>query len=107
MILKIWGITFGILAILWLCVRNFIAYFRPWIAHFLPGLSSWARWLGLRIFIIFNLGLVLLMTFLIALITATTGGFFIDEAAEIIEKENYPNELVGRTLSFVRFLFSS
>ncbi|MBB5073774.1 CysZ protein [Bartonella callosciuri] len=108
MILKALGITFFVLAIIWLCVRQlFISYFWPWIAHFLPGLPSWAGWLGLGMLIIFNLGLALLMAFLIAPITAMIGGFFIDSAAEIIEKEDYPNEPIGQALSFGRSLILS
>lgn len=108
MILKALGVTFIILAILWLCVHKlFVSYFWPWIAHFLPGLPSWAGWFGLGMLIIFNLGLALLMAFLIAPITAMIGGFFIDSAAEIIEKEDYPNEPIGHALPFGRSLILS
>ncbi|WP_409361343.1 sulfate transporter family protein [Bartonella heixiaziensis] len=108
MILKVLGITFVVLAILWLCVRQlFISHFWPWIADFLPGLPSWAGWLGFGMLIIFNLGLALLMAFLIAPITAMIGGFFIDSAAEVIEKEDYPNEPIGQALSFGRSLILS
>lgn len=108
MILKALGITFVVLAILWLGMRQlFISYFWPWIADFFPGLPSWAGWIGLGMLIIFNIGLAMLMAFLIAPITAMIGGFFIDSAAEIIEKEDYPNEPVGHTLSFSRSLILS
>ncbi|WP_375615640.1 MULTISPECIES: sulfate transporter family protein [unclassified Bartonella] len=108
MILKALGVTFFVLAILWLCVHQlFVSYFWPWIAQFLPGLPSWAGWIGFSMLIIFNLGLALLLAFLIAPITAMIGGFFIDSAAEIIEKEDYPNEPIGQALSFRRSLIIS
>ncbi|WP_375622029.1 MULTISPECIES: sulfate transporter family protein [unclassified Bartonella] len=108
MILKALGVTFFILTILWLCVHQlFVSYFWPWIAQFLPGLPSWAGWIGFSMLIIFNLGLALLLAFLIAPITAMIGGFFIDSAAEIIEKEDYPNEPIGQALSFKRSLIIS
>lgn len=108
MILKALGITFVVLVILWLCTRQlFISYLWPWIADFLPGLPSWAGWLGFGMLIVFNLGLALLMAFLIAPITAMIGGFFIDSAAEIIEKEDYPNEPIGQALSLGRSLILS
>ncbi|ENN95383.1 sulfate transporter family protein [Bartonella vinsonii] len=108
MILKALGITFIVLIILWLCVHQlFVSYFWPWIAHFFPGLPSWAGWLGLGMLIIFNLGLALLMAFLIAPITAMIGSFFIDSAAEIIEKEDYPNDPIGQALPFGRSLILS
>ncbi|WP_208435525.1 sulfate transporter family protein [Bartonella phoceensis] len=108
MILKALGITFVVLAILWLCVRQFfISYFWPWVADFLPGLPSWTGWLGFGMLIVFNFGLALLMAFFIAPITAMIGGFFIDSAAEIIEKEDYPNEPIGHALPFGRSLILS
>ncbi|WP_208437176.1 sulfate transporter family protein [Bartonella taylorii] len=108
MILKALGITVVVLIILWLCARQlFISYFWPWIADFLPGLPSWAGWLGFGMLIVFNLGLALLMAFFIAPITAMIGGFFIDSAAEIIEKEDYPNDPVGHALPFGRSLILS
>ncbi|WP_019223096.1 sulfate transporter family protein [Bartonella rattaustraliani] len=108
MILKALGITFVVLALLWLSMRQlFISYFWPWIAHFLPGLPSWAGWLGFGMLIILNLGLALFMAFFIAPITAMIGGLFIDSAAEIIEKEDYQNEPVGQALPFGRSLILS
>ncbi|WP_375624790.1 MULTISPECIES: sulfate transporter family protein [unclassified Bartonella] len=108
MILKALGVTFFILAILWLCVHQlFVSYFWPWIAQFLPGLPSWAGWIGFSMLIIFNLGLALLLAFLIAPIAAMIGGFFIDSVAEIIEKEDYPNEPIGQALPFRRSLIIS
>ncbi|WP_375678843.1 MULTISPECIES: sulfate transporter family protein [unclassified Bartonella] len=108
MILKALGVTFFILTILWLCVHQlFVSYFWPWIAQFLPGLPSWAGWIGFSMLIIFNLGLALLLAFLIAPISAMIGGFFIDSAAEIIEKEDYPNEPIGQALPFQRSLIIS
>ncbi|WP_208441361.1 sulfate transporter family protein [Bartonella raoultii] len=108
MILKALGITFFLLAILWLCVHQlFVSYFWPWASQFLPGLPSWAGWLGFSMLIIFNLGLALLLAFFIAPITAMIGSFFIDSAAEIIEKEDYPNEPLGQAMPFGRSLVLS
>ncbi|WP_019220907.1 sulfate transporter family protein [Bartonella senegalensis] len=108
MILKALGLTFIVLFIIWLFVRQlFMSYFALWIAHFFPDLSDWIGFLELSILIIFNLGLALLMAFLIAPITAMIGSFFIDSAAEIIEKEDYPNQPIGSALSLGRSLILS
>ncbi|EJF80360.1 sulfate transporter family protein [Bartonella doshiae] len=108
MILKSLGITFVVLTILWLCARQiFISYFWPWIADFLPGLPSWAGWFGVSALIVLNFGLALLMAFFIAPITAMIGGFFVDSAAEIIEKEDYPNDPIGQAMPFGRSLILS
>ncbi|MCZ2203485.1 sulfate transporter family protein [Bartonella sp. A05] len=107
-ILKILGLTFIILVIIWLSARQlFITYFWPWIAQFFPEIPNWAGWLGLSSLLIFNLGLALLITFLIVPITAMIGSFFIDAVAEIIEKKDYPNEPIGQTMPFGRSLILS
>ncbi|AQX20697.1 CysZ protein [Bartonella sp. CDC_skunk] len=101
MIWKVLGLTFIVFVIIWSCTRQFfMSYFWLWIAHFVPRLTNWAEWAELSILIIFNLGLSLLIAFFIAPITAMIGSFFIDNAAEIIEKEDYPNEPTGQAMSF-------
>ncbi len=88
MILKALGITVFVLIILWLCVHQlFVSYFWPWIAYFFPGLPSWAGWLRLGMLIIFNLGLALLMAFLIAPITAMIGGFLLILLLKLLKKK--------------------
>ncbi|KEG21240.1 sulfate transporter family protein [Bartonella bacilliformis] len=100
-LLKILGLTCACLIALWLSVyKLFIVYFWPWTIHFFPDFPDLAGWLGLSMLIIFNVGLVFLMAFLIAPITAMMGSFFIDDAAEIIEREDYPNEPIGQAMSF-------
>ncbi|AQX28629.1 CysZ protein [Bartonella sp. JB63] len=83
-------------------------YFALWVAHFIPGLIIyWTKWIELSILIIFNLGLSFFIAFFIAPIAAMIGSFFIDNAAEIIEKENYPNEPIGKSMSFgYSFIFA-
>ncbi|ATO58071.1 sulfate transporter family protein [Bartonella sp. 1-1C] len=101
MIWQVLGLTFIVLVIIWSCTRQFfMSYFWLWIAHFIPRPTNWPEWTELSILIIFNLGLSLLIAFFIAPITAMIGSFFIDNAAEIIEKEDYPNELTGQAMSF-------
>lgn len=73
--------------------------FWLWIAHFASGLTNWENWIELSILIIFNLGLSLLIAFFIAPLAAMIGSFFIDNAAAIIEKEDYPNEPTGQAMS--------
>ncbi|CBI75723.1 conserved membrane protein of unknown function [Bartonella clarridgeiae 73] len=101
MIWKILGLTFLVLVIIWLCTYQFfMPYFSLWIAHFIPRPTYWTEWIELSILIIFNLGLSFLIAFFIAPIAAMIGSFFIDNAAEIIEKEDYPNEPTGKAMSF-------
>ncbi|MFT4346715.1 sulfate transporter family protein [Bartonella ancashensis] len=103
MVLGVFGFSCACVMLIWLSVyKLFVSYFWPWIIHFFPHSSSVVGWLGLSALIIFNLGLVFVMAFLIAPITAMIGGFFVDNAAEIIEKEDYPDEPIGRAMPFGR-----
>ncbi|WP_336287632.1 sulfate transporter family protein [Bartonella sp. CB60] len=105
---KVLGLTFIILVIIWLCLHQlFMSYSGFWIAYFFPKLSDWTGWLGFIILIIFHFSFALFMAFLIAPITAIIGGFFIDSAAEIIEKEAYPHEPLGYAIPFGRSLIFS
>lgn len=103
MLWKSLGLTLGVLALLWLAVREtFLTLVWPWIESFLPGLPSWTGWLGFFGVILFSLGLAFLMALLIAPITAMVGGFFMDDAAEIIEKEDYPDNPPGKAMPLGR-----
>ncbi|MBB4075917.1 uncharacterized protein involved in cysteine biosynthesis [Bartonella fuyuanensis] len=84
-----------------------MSYLGPWIAQFIPEFPNWTGWLGFSMLIILNIGVALLLAFLIAPITAMIGSFLIDSAVEIIEKENYPNWQIGQALSFKRLLIIS
>ncbi|EJF91169.1 sulfate transporter family protein [Bartonella tamiae] len=105
MLWKALGATLAILAILWLLVRQaFFTFVWPWIADFLPTLPSWVGWLGFIGALTFSIGLAVLMALLIAPITAMIGGFFIDDVAEIIEKNDYRNDIPGTAMPLGRSL---
>lgn len=102
------GATLILLAILWLLVREtFLYYVWPWLQQFMPNLPDWIGWLGFVGVIVFSIGLALLMALLVAPITAMIGGYFMDDAAEIIEKSDYPQDPVGQAMSLGRSLIIS
>ncbi|ENN94106.1 sulfate transporter family protein [Bartonella bovis] len=108
MMLKILGLTCVVFITIWLFVHKlFMAYFWLWITHFFSTLTDWIGLLKVSTLIILNFGLVFLIPFLIAPTTAIIGSFFIDTVAEIIEKEDYPNEPIGQTMSFTLSLIFS
>ncbi|WP_304504567.1 sulfate transporter family protein [Bartonella sp. M0177] len=54
-----------------------------------------------------SVGLALLMALLIAPITSLIGGYFMDDAAEIIEKTDYPDDPLGVAMPLGRSLVIS
>lgn len=108
MLWKALGATLLLLAILWLLVREtFLVYVFPWLQQFMPNLPDWAGWLGFIAIIAFSIGLALLMALLVAPITAMIGGYFMDDAAEIIEKSDYAQDPVGQAMPLGRSLVIS
>ena len=93
------GMTLAILVLLWLLMRElFILYLWPWIAAGLPGMPAWLGWIGFFTLVVMSLGLALIFSFLIAPITSFIGSFFMDEAADIIESGDYPDDPPGKAM---------
>ena len=108
MLWKALGVTLLLLAILWFSLRElFLYYIWPYLQQYMPDFPDWAGWLGFVAVIIFSVGLALLMALLIAPITSLIGGYFMDDAAEIIEKTDYPDDPVGVAMPLGRSLVIS
>lgn len=91
------GLTVLILAGLWFAVGAlFDAYAMPWLDALVPGLPQWAGWLGLLAAIVAGLGLALALALLIAPVTAIVAGIFLDDVAEAVERESYPQDPPGK-----------
>ncbi|TIQ01062.1 MAG: cysteine biosynthesis protein CysZ, partial [Mesorhizobium sp.] len=65
----------------------------------IPGLPSWAGWLG---GIIAAIALAFGMALLIAPVTAIIAGLFLDDVAEVVERTDYPNDPPGRAVPALR-----
>lgn len=99
------GLTLVLLAFFWFAVRDlFLIYLRPWIGSFMPDVPDWTGWVGIFAAIFSGFGLAVILAFLIAPITALIGSFFMDEVAEIIEKEDFPAQKSGKALLLGRSL---
>lgn len=93
------GLTLLILVGLWFGLQGvFDAYAMPWVDALLPGLPSWAGWLGIAAAIIAGLGFALALALLIAPVTALVAGLFLDEIAEVVEREDYPADPPGQAI---------
>ncbi|MBW3097668.1 sulfate transporter family protein [Pseudohoeflea coraliihabitans] len=93
------GITVLILIGLWFGLGSSFEHFAmPYLEALLPGLPSWAGFLGTLAAIIAGLGLALGLGMLIAPITAIVAGLFLDDVAEVIERNDYAEDSPGRAM---------
>jgi CysZ protein len=105
---KTLGLTLLLLVAVWLGLQHiFDAYALPWIDALLPGLPSWASWLGIIAAVLAAIGLALGLALLVAPVAALIAGLFLDDVAEIIEKTEYRLDPPGRAVPTMRaFLLS-
>jgi len=97
---KTLGLTALALIGLWFAIAGmFEAFALPPLMSMVPTLPDWAGWLGLAAAIFAGLALALGLGLLIAPVTAVIAGFFLDDVAEIVEREGYPQDTPGRALS--------
>ncbi len=70
------------------------------------GMAPHAAWTALAwvLSIMAGLGIITGALFLMPAVTAFVGSFFVDEIAEVVEREHYPAEPAGRALPFLRAL---
>jgi CysZ protein len=99
---KTLGLTLLALVALWFGLTGLVEWLAlPWLQVLLPGLPSWAGWLG---GIIAAFGLALGMALLIAPVTAIVAGLFLDDVAEVVERTDYPRDPPGRAMPALRAL---
>lgn len=105
---KVLGLTLLALAALWLAVREaFFAWVMPWISSYIPDLPDWAGWLTVVAGLLSAVGLAAALAMLIAPVSAIIAGFFLDDAADVIEKKDYPADPPGTALPLGQSLMSS
>ncbi|MFI0845269.1 sulfate transporter family protein [Mesorhizobium sp. IMUNJ 23232] len=97
--LKTLGLTLLALVALWFGMAALFEWLAwPWLDALLPGLPSWAGWLGVVAAIVAGIGLALGLALLIAPVTAVVAGFFLDDVAELVERSEYPSDPPGRPI---------
>lgn len=105
---KTLGLTLLLLTGLWISIRQiFLSYAWPWMEQLLPGMPAWAGWLGIVAAIAAGLGLALVLALMIAPVTALVAGLFLDDVAEIVEREDYALEASGTPLPIGRSVIVS
>jgi CysZ protein len=100
--LKTLGLTLLALVALWFGIESLLEWLAwPWLHTLLPGLPSWAGWLG---GIIAGIVLAMGLALLIAPVTAIVAGLFLDDIAEVVERTGYPGDPPGRALPALQSL---
>jgi CysZ protein len=99
------GLTLLFLVLAWLALHGVLTGFLfPWIDTFLPSLPDWTSWFGALAGIAASLGIAVGLAFLIAPITAIVAGLFLDDVAELVEREDYPSDPPGKEVPIVQGL---
>ncbi|MBV2142317.1 sulfate transporter family protein [Falsochrobactrum sp. TDYN1] len=105
---KTLGLTLLLLIGLWIAIRQiFVVFAWPWMEQLLPGMPDWAGWLSIIAAIAAGLGLALVMALMIAPVTALMAGLFLDDVAEVVERDDYPGEAPGTPLPLARSIVVS
>ncbi|MBZ9739558.1 MULTISPECIES: sulfate transporter family protein [unclassified Mesorhizobium] len=98
--LKTLGLTLLALVALWLGLTSLVEWLAlPWLQTLLPGIPSWAGWLG---GIIAATALAFGLALLVAPVTAIIAGLFLDDVAEVVERTDYPGDPAGRPMPALR-----
>lgn len=91
---KTLGLTLALLALLWFGVTR--------------GLDAWVEvayadgWIDWAIDLVAGLGLLVGLIFLVPVASALVAGLFLDEMAEVVEREHYPGDRPGKALPLHR-----
>ncbi|MBZ9724240.1 sulfate transporter family protein [Mesorhizobium sp. CO1-1-11] len=100
--IKTLGLTLLALVALWFGLTSLVEWLAlPWLQTLLPGMPSWAGWLG---GIVAAIALAFGMALLIAPVTAVIAGLFLDDVAEVVERTDYPGDPAGRAMPALRSL---
>jgi len=100
--IKTLGLTVLALVALWFGLTSLVEWLAlPWLQTLLPGIPSWAGWLG---GIIAAIALAFGMALLVAPVTAVIAGLFLDDVAEVVERTDYPRDPIGRAMPALRSL---
>lgn len=98
--IKTLGLTLLALVALWFSLTSLVEWLAlPWLQTLLPGIPSWAGWLG---GIVAAIALAFGMALLVAPVTAVIAGLFLDDVAEVVERTDYPGDPAGRAMPALR-----
>lgn len=96
---KTLGLTLLVLAACWFGLKElFDSTVMPWVDAGVAGLPDWAGFLDPVASVLAGVILAIGLALLLAPVTALVAGLFLDDVADVIERDNYPGETPGRAL---------
>ena len=108
-LLKAVGLALVLITIIGILMQRLLAAWAETGANWAEqatGVAPHAAWSALAwlLSIMAGLGIITGALFLMPVVTAFVGSFFVDEIADVVEREHYPAEPPGRALPFFRAL---
>ena len=105
---KTLGLTATVLIGLWFAIGSVAEWLAvPFLSHLFPQDASWAQEAGTLAGFLAGLALAVLLAFLIAPISALIASLFLDDVAEVVERETYPEGPEGRAMALIPGLLAS
>ncbi|TPW32574.1 sulfate transporter family protein [Martelella alba] len=105
---KVLGLSLICLIALWFAVRALFMWLAfPFLAHLFPTMPDWAGWISFVLLFFAGVGLALTLAMLMSPVSAFVAGIFLDDAAEHIEKINYPDDPPGHAMPVFQALAAS
>ena len=96
------GLTLAVLVALWFALSaGFETWILPTLTGFFPDLPAWIDGLGSLAGWVAGLALAVLLAFLIGPISAVIASLFLDDVAEVVERQSYPAVRPGEAQPFV------
>ncbi len=96
------GLTLLALLAVWFGLRELFQWAAwPWVDALWDGQTRWEGWLQTTASILAAIIFALVLGLLIAPVSALVASLFLDDAAEVIEREDYPAVHGGRPLPLV------
>lgn len=96
------GLTAVVLIALWFGVSTLFEHFAiPFFAGWTPDMPAWLNEAGTFAGWAAGIALAFLLAFLIAPISAMIAGLFLDDVAEVVEQDHYPQSPPGRAMALI------
>ena len=94
------GLTLGLLALVWMGLTRLFDYFlkNHSLSADYPIIDGFAFFLA-------GAGLLIALVYLLPAVTAIVAGYFLDDVAEVVERQDYPADRPGVALPFGKAIF--
>lgn len=95
--------TLAVVALIFILLYSTVlGAFIPWFEGWLLSFMEWSGILGMILSVLAFIVLSLLSAYVLAPATAIVAGLYLDDIADIVEEEHYPDDAPGQALPFMR-----